>query len=91
MPWLSLQGYGFKQRVRWFTKILKEMFRHHGIRTQMGYGLPLSHVLGLHTGMLAVPWPKFGHVIGNVTRTANWDKLVVSNMFFPYIGNNHPN
>ena len=35
--------------------------------------------------------PKTGHVIGNVTRTANWDKLVVSNMFFPYIGNNHPN
>ena len=59
MPWLSLQGYGFKQRVRWFTKILKEILRHQGIRIQMGYGLPLSHVLGLHTGMLAVPWPKF--------------------------------
>ena len=58
MPWLQLRGFSFKQRVKWFTKLLKEILRHQEISVQFGYGLPESQMLQFHTGLLAVPWPQ---------------------------------
>ncbi|CAL1128423.1 unnamed protein product [Cladocopium goreaui] len=53
---LSLQGYSFRQRTRWFTKMLKESLKHMGVSLHMGYGRPYSQAIMMHTGVLAVPW-----------------------------------
>ena len=54
---LHLRGLGFKQRTRWFIKVLKETIRHQQLRLTMGYGRPASHMILFHTGILALPWP----------------------------------
>ena len=54
---LQLRGLGFKQRTRWFVKVLKETLRHQNIQMTMEYGRPQSHYILFHTGMLALPWP----------------------------------
>ena len=59
LPWVSLAGYAYKQRTRWFTKVLKEILRHQGVKLQMGYGKPCSQMLLFHTGVIAVPWPRY--------------------------------
>ena len=43
VPQLQLQGYGFKQRTRWFVKVLKEIIRHQSVPLPYGYGRPKSH------------------------------------------------
>ena len=58
IPWLQMRGFTFKQRVRWFVKMLKEILRHQGVVVQFAYGLPDSQLLQFHTGLFALPWPK---------------------------------
>ena len=53
---LSLMGYSFRQRARWFTKMLKESLKHLGVSLHMGYGRPSSQAVQMHTGVLALPW-----------------------------------
>ena len=53
---LSLRGIGFKQRTKWWTKVLKETLRHQGIHLQMSYGKPCSQSILMHTGVIALPW-----------------------------------
>ena len=53
---LSLRGHGFKQRTRWWVKVLKETLRHQGVTLQMEYGKPKSQSILMHTGVIAVPW-----------------------------------
>ena len=55
---LEVRGFAFKQRTRWFTKVLKEVLRRQGITLQMAYGRPHSQMILLHTGMIALPWCK---------------------------------
>ena len=57
VPDLALQGYGFKQRSRWFAKVLKETLRHMGVSLQACYGRPCSNMVLTFTGVVAVPWP----------------------------------
>eukprot|EP00435_Cladocopium_sp_Y103_P066917 s3_g29.t1 len=57
VPLLSLQGFAFKTRCRWFIKVLKQCLRHGGQHCHYRFGLPHSLVLRLHTGTLALPWP----------------------------------
>ena len=57
ISWLSLAGFSFKQRTRWFTKVLKEILRHLGVKLQMDYGKPFSQMILFHTGIIALPWP----------------------------------
>ena len=56
---LELRGFAFKQRTRWFIKVLKEVLRHQGFTPQMAYGRPRSHMVLLHTGIIALPWCPF--------------------------------
>lgn len=53
---LSLAGYSFRQRSRWFIKQLKESLKHLGVSLSMGYGRPSSQVILMHTGVIALPW-----------------------------------
>ena len=55
---LTMQGFGFKQRSRWFAKILKETLRHMGISLHYGYGKPCSNMVLTFTGVVALPWPQ---------------------------------
>ena len=57
IPQVSLLGYGFKQRTKWWTKVWKETLRHLGVSPSYAYGRPSSHLLLLHTGVAALPWP----------------------------------
>jgi len=59
MPWVGLRGFSFKQRTRWFTKVLKETLRHQSVSLQMGFGKPASQMILFHTGMIAVPFPLY--------------------------------
>ncbi|CAL1133679.1 unnamed protein product [Cladocopium goreaui] len=58
VPHLTLKGFSYRQRVRWFTKILKECLRHMGQEIKFAVGLPCSNMVCMHTGVFAVPWPE---------------------------------
>ena len=53
---LSLR-YSYKQRVRWFIRLLKECLKHLGLQLPYAYGLPSSQMVQMHTGIIALPWP----------------------------------
>ena len=53
---LGLLGFSFRQRTRWFIKLLKETLKHMGVSLAMGYGRPDSQIIQMHTGVLALPW-----------------------------------
>ena len=53
----SLLPASFKNRTRWFAKVLKECARHLGIRLATAYCRPHSHMIAMFTGCIAVPWP----------------------------------
>lgn len=57
-PHIRLQAFAYKQRTRWFVKILKESLRHHHVSLVTAYGRPYSQMLLMHTGLIALPWPK---------------------------------
>lgn len=58
VPLLTLKGFSFKLRAKWFTKLLKECLRHLGQPIKYAVGMPQSHMIKTHTGMFAVPWPE---------------------------------
>ena len=57
-PHLDLLSVSFQTRVRWFSKVLRECLRHLGHPCTQQYCRPSSKALFLHTGCLALPWPK---------------------------------
>lgn len=57
VPFVALRNFSFKQRVKWFVKILKECLRHMGLAISFSVGLPASNMVKMHTGLFAVPWP----------------------------------
>ena len=56
---LTLRGFGYKQRTRWFTKVWKEILRHQGIQLHFGYERPRSQMILMHTGVVFIPWPQY--------------------------------
>ena len=52
----GLRGFGYKQRTRWFLKVLKESLRHQQVSLQTAYCKPWSHMVLFHTGCVALPW-----------------------------------
>lgn len=57
LPFVRLKGYAFRQRVRWFVKLLKESIKHLHIQLHYRYGRPYSQMVLMHTGLIALPWP----------------------------------
>ena len=57
VPVHGLRHWPFKQRVRWFAKVLKEILRHSGAHVVAGYERPTSFMVAMHSGCLALPWP----------------------------------
>ena len=55
---LALQNFGFKKRAHWFAKVLKECLRHMQQPMCYAYGVPASHMIQTHTGLIALPWPR---------------------------------
>ena len=58
VPLLSLLNFGFKVRVKWFAKVLREILRHGGLDVCSGYQRPKSFYIAMFSGCLAVPWPE---------------------------------
>lgn len=57
LPFVELRGFAFRQRARWFVKLLKECVRHLHFALHCSYGKPWSQMVLLHTGIIALPWP----------------------------------
>ena len=55
---LQLRGLAFRQRSRWFVKVLKQSLKHLGVVLAANYGRPKSHMVQMFTGCLAIPWPQ---------------------------------
>ena len=55
-PWSSLIGISFKVRCRWFTHLLKELWRSWGMTVTHHFTRPRSEFLVLHTSCAFVPW-----------------------------------
>ena len=58
IPHQSLLSFGFKQRTKWFGKVLRETLRHGRIPVRSGYHRPKSFMIAMHAGCLALPWPE---------------------------------
>eukprot|EP00435_Cladocopium_sp_Y103_P034195 s179_g8.t2 len=58
LPNIGLRGFSYKQRTRWFIKVWKESLRHLGYELQCAFGRPMSQMVLMHTGIVALPWPK---------------------------------
>lgn len=56
VPHLQLQGFAFRQRSRWFAKVLKQSLKHLGVEVNVMYGRPKSHMVQMFTGCISVPW-----------------------------------
>ena len=59
LPFVRLRGFAFRQRARWFVKLLKESLRHLQIALHCCYGKPFSQMVLMHTGVIALPWPSW--------------------------------
>ena len=57
LPLFALQPVSFKTRVRWFSRVCKEIMKHAGYPLQSAYVRPASHMLAMHLGCVALPWP----------------------------------
>lgn len=55
---ISLRGFAFRQRARWFVKVWKESLKHLGIGLETAYGRPDSQVVLSHTGCVSLPWDR---------------------------------
>ena len=58
IPHIDLHNFAFRQRARWFAKVLKETLRHMQVDVVSGYVKPASNIILMFTGALAVPWPE---------------------------------
>lgn len=57
-PLLSLVQPSFKQRTKWFIKVVKETLRHLQIPLVCAFCKPSSAMIAMYVGCVAVPWPK---------------------------------
>ena len=55
-PLHALQQIGFKERARWFGKVLREILRHAGIQVESSYCRPASLMVCMYASCLALPW-----------------------------------
>lgn len=55
-PWHSLIGISFKVRCRWFTHLLKELWRSWDLKVHHQFTRPCSEFLVLHTSCAFLPW-----------------------------------
>jgi ribonuclease HI len=55
-PYIDVLAISFHNRVRWFSKVLRESLRHSNTLCTYKYCRPASTALLLHTGCLAIPW-----------------------------------
>jgi ribonuclease HI len=76
IPHHSLLSFGFKQRTKWFGKVLRETLRHGRISVRSGYHRPKSFMIAMHAGCLALPWPE--HRLDSIDR---WIRLFVVDPF----------
>ena len=58
IPQHRLLDFGFKLRVKWFAKVLRETCRHGGLNIVSGYQRPKSFLIAMFSGCLALPWPE---------------------------------
>ena len=58
LPFVQLRGFAFRQRSRWFAKVLKQSLKHAGVTLEATYGRPCSHIIQMFTGCLGLPWPR---------------------------------
>jgi len=56
-PLLGLLQPSFKQRTKWFIKVLKETLRHLLVPLECAYCKPESTMISMFVGCVAVPWP----------------------------------
>ncbi|CAL1136402.1 unnamed protein product [Cladocopium goreaui] len=56
MPLHALRSIGFKERVRWFGKVLRETLRHAGVYVTSRYCRPASHMICMHASCFGAPW-----------------------------------
>ena len=56
LPRYRLRGFAFKQRTRWFIKVLKQALKHCGVHLECAYGKPVSRAIQMYTGCVALPW-----------------------------------
>lgn len=59
LPLIGLRDLPFKRRARWFIKVMREILRHMNISIIMKTGRPASESIAMHTGIWAVPWPRW--------------------------------
>jgi hypothetical protein len=52
----ALQHLSFKERARWFGKVLRKILRHAGMSVSSTYCRPASHVVRVFACSLAMPW-----------------------------------
>lgn len=57
VPLFGLVQRSFKQRVKWFIKVVKETMRHLHIPISCAYCKPASVMISMFTGCVAAPWP----------------------------------
>ena len=66
VPLHALRPIGFKERARWFGKVLREILRHGELPFSAQYCRPSSLMLCMHSSCIAVPWSQ--HRLENVDR-----------------------
>lgn len=57
-PLLGLVQPSFKQRTKWFIKVVKETLRHLQVPLACAYCKPESAMISMFVGCVAVPWPR---------------------------------
>ena len=55
VPLDALLSIGFKERVRWFGRVLREILKHAGITCESRYCRPVSHMICMHASCTGVP------------------------------------
>lgn len=58
VPLLGLVQPSFKQRTKWFIKVVKETLRHMKIPVDSAYCKPESTMISMFVGCVGVPWPR---------------------------------
>lgn len=58
VPLFGLVQPSFKQRTKWFIKVVKEVMRHMQLPFESAYCKPASVMISMFVGCVAVPWPR---------------------------------
>ena len=57
VPLLGLSHVSFKERVRWFGRVVRETLRHLQVPFVYSYERPHSVMIAMSSGSMALPWP----------------------------------